>query len=213
MTTVAVLAKAPVSGRVKTRLCPPLEPSEAAALAEASLADTLGAVASTTCDHRSLFLDGDPGPWLPPGFTVVAQRGVDLAARLAHAFTVVAGPTILVGMDTPQATPELLERAITALLRPGTTSVLGLSDDGGYWAIGLRTPDPGVFAGVPTSTKTTGVRQLARLYAVGPVSLLPRLRDVDTFRDAVAVAALAPHSRFAAMLETLDTQRQLVRTS
>ena len=69
------------------------------------------------------------------------------------------------------------------------------------------------FAGVPTSTQTTGVRQLARLDAVGPVSLLPRLRDVDTFRAAVPLAALAPHSPFAAMLETPATQRQLVRTS
>lgn len=213
MTTVAVLAKAPLAGRVKTRLCPPLAPAEAAALAEASLADTLGCVARTTCDRRFLFLDGDPGPWLPPGYTVVAQQGADLAARLAHAFTVVTGPTVLIGMDTPQVTPELLERAIAALVRPGTTSVLGHADDGGYWAIGLRDPDPSVFAGVPTSTPITGVRQFARLRAFGPVSLLPQLRDVDTFPDAVAVAPLIPRSRFASTLKALDRQPRLVGMS
>lgn len=213
MTALLVLAKAPVPGRVKTRLCPPLEPSQAAAVAEASLADTLESVANARCDRRLLVLDGHPGPWLPTGFTVVVQRGGGLAARLAHAFAAVNEPAILIGMDTPQVTPTLLEAAITALVHPRTTSVLGLAEDGGYWAIGLRNPDPSVFRGVPMSTSTTGMRQFARLQLLGPVSLLPQLRDIDTFPDAVAVAALAPSSRFAAVLKTLTGRTQLVRTA
>ena len=64
MSTVIVLAKAPVPGRVKTRLTPPFSPQEAASLAEASLRDTLAAASGSRADHLLLFLDGDPGPWL-----------------------------------------------------------------------------------------------------------------------------------------------------
>ena len=66
---VVVIAKEPIPGRVKTRLTPPFTPEEAAALAEASLTDTLAAVADTTVARRVLALDGTPGRWLPPAST------------------------------------------------------------------------------------------------------------------------------------------------
>ncbi|NEA25616.1 glycosyltransferase, partial [Actinomadura bangladeshensis] len=80
-----VIAKEPVPGRVKTRLTPAYTPCEAAALAEASLHDTLTAVAAAPAGRRTLALDGAPGPWLPGGFTVIAQRGTGLDERLAAA--------------------------------------------------------------------------------------------------------------------------------
>src|SRR5204862_7452342 len=80
---LVVMAKEPLPGRVKTRLCPPLQPEQAAALAEAALADTLAAVAWTPARRRVLVLDGSPGPWLRPGFEVIEQRGDGLAERLA----------------------------------------------------------------------------------------------------------------------------------
>jgi len=70
-THVLVLAKEPRPGRVKTRLCPPCSPEEAATVAAAALADTLEAVAASGADRHILALDGRPGPWLPPGFEVV----------------------------------------------------------------------------------------------------------------------------------------------
>src|SRR5205807_5507305 len=85
--TIIVLAKAPVPGRVKTRLCPPCDPAQAARLAEAALVDTLRAVAAPRWDRRVLVLDGTPGPWLPGRFEVLPQRGDGLDERLAHAFT------------------------------------------------------------------------------------------------------------------------------
>ncbi len=97
-----VIAKEPVAGRSKTRLCPPLEPEQAAALAAAALADTLAAVAQTPARARILALDGNPGEWLPDGFEIVSQGGGGLDARLATAFETSAGPALLVGMDTPQ---------------------------------------------------------------------------------------------------------------
>ncbi len=197
-----VIAKAPVPGRVKTRLTPPCSPAEAAALAGAALADTLAAVAAAGGGperRRVLVLDGEPGDWVPGGFEVIPQRGGGLAERLAHAFADAGGPAVLVGMDTPQLTPALLDAALAAL--EGADAVYGPATDGGYWLIGLREPDERVFAGVPMSVETTGAEQLARLRELGlEVAELPALLDVDTVDDARAVAAEAPESRFAAAL-------------
>ena len=193
-----MLAKAPVAGRAKTRCCPPCTFAQAADLAESALVDTLTAVAATPAARRVLVLEGSPGRWLPAGFDVMAQRGSGLDLRLAAAFDDVGGPALLVGMDTPQVTPHLLASATTALCRPGVDAVLGPADDGGYWAIGLRRPDPSVFVGVPMSTNRTGLAQLTRLRErAGHVELLPVLADVDTFAVALDVAAQVPGTRFA----------------
>lgn len=109
-----VIAKAPVPGRVKTRLCPPLTPTEAAAVAAAALADTLDAVAGCAADRKILALDGNPGDWLPPGFEVIPQRGATFCHRLAHAWSDASGPGLQIGMDTPQVTSELLDRCLEA---------------------------------------------------------------------------------------------------
>jgi uncharacterized protein len=202
--TLIVLAKAPVSGRVKTRLCPPCDPEQAAELAEAALVDTLRAVATTRCERRVLVLDGAPGPWLPAGFEVLAQRGNGLDERLAHAFTDTGTGGLLIGMDTPQLTPTRLTAALRALGAPGADAVLGPSVDGGWWALGLHTPDPAVFLDVPMSTPHTADAQRARLHELHlRTAALPTLRDVDDFDDALAVARTAPGSRFAATLRSM----------
>ncbi|MEU6995269.1 DUF2064 domain-containing protein [Streptomyces sp. NPDC046465] len=199
MTTLLVIAKEPLPGRVKTRLTPPFTPHEAARLAEAALADTLRAVADASARRRVLVLDGASGPWLPTGFEVVPQGAGGLDERLAAAFAACTGPTLLIGMDTPQVTPELLSVDFA-----GCDALFGPAEDGGFWALGLAEPDPGLLRGVPMSTPTTGAAQRARLMAAGLcVRDLPRLRDVDTAADAAAVAAAAPHSRFAAQLARL----------
>ncbi len=196
MTTLLVIAKEPRPGRVKTRLTPPFTPREAASLAEASLADTLDVVAATPADRRVLVLDGEPGPWLPAGFEVVRQCAGGLDERLADAFARCAGPALLIGMDTPQVTPELL----TVDFAEGD-AWFGPAEDGGFWALGLADPSPALLRGVPMSTPQTGAVQRERLVLAGlRVRDLPRLRDVDTAADAEAVAALAPHGRFAARL-------------
>jgi rSAM/selenodomain-associated transferase 1 len=201
---LVVMAKAPVTGQVKTRLCPPLDHGQAAALAEAALADTLNAVAWTPARRRVLALDGAAGDWLPAGFEVIAQRGGGLAERLAHATRDVGESLLFVGMDTPQLTRALLCDALARLAEPGVDAVLGPTTDGGYWTIGLRAPDPDVFASVPMSTAGTGAAQRARLDELGlRTAELRPLRDVDTYEDAAAVAAIAPWSRFAATFELL----------
>lgn len=190
---LAVIAKAPVPGRVKTRLCPPYTPAQAAELAGAALLDTLAAVRAVPAVRRLVVLDGT----LPfPGLEVVAQRGRGLDERLAHAFTDVGAPTFLVGMDTPQVTPALLRAGLDAL--SWADAVLAPALDGGYWGIGLRAPDPRVFLGVPMSADHTLAAQRTRLADLGlRVAELPALRDVDTWADAERVAAAAPATRFA----------------
>ncbi|MFD4411409.1 MULTISPECIES: DUF2064 domain-containing protein [unclassified Streptomyces] len=199
MTTLLVIAKEPLPGRVKTRLTPPFTPRQAALLAEAALVDTLRTVAATPARRRVLVLDGVPGPWLPPGFEVVPQSSGGLDERLAAAFAGCDGPALLIGMDTPQVTPELLGVDFA-----DCEAYFGPAEDGGFWALGLADPDPHLLQGVPMSTTTTGAVQRARLVAAGlRVRDLPRLRDVDTAVDAEAVAAAAPGTRFAAELSRL----------
>ncbi len=207
MTALIVIAKAPVAGRVKTRLCPPCTPEQAAALATAALADTLDAVAAAPADRRVCVLDGEPGPWLPEGFEVLPQRGDGLDERLAAAFEDVRDPALLVGMDTPQLTAGHLRDGLDALAAPDCDAVLGLAPDGGYWAIGLRRPDRALFTGVPMSSHETGAAQRERLAGHGlRVTMLAELRDVDTIDDARVVADLAhPTSRFAVALRRIDT--------
>lgn len=212
MTTLIVIAKAPVPGRVKTRLSPPFTPAAAAALAEAALADTLETVLRVASARPVLALDGEPGAWLPVGFTVIPQINGGLDARIAGAFAAVAqrapGPALLIGMDTPQLT--------TVLLRPGWTgadALLGPACDGGFWALGFREPDPATvrraILGVPMSQPDTGQRQLARLRATGlRTRLLPVARDIDTAADAFAVAQLCPRSRFADLLQATAHSRR-----
>ena len=198
-----MIAKAPVAGRVKTRLCPPCTPAQAAELAEAALRDTLDAAArATRAGRRVIALDGTPGAWLPAGFEAIAQRGDGLAERLAAAFADVGEPAFLVGMDTPQVTPELLDEGLDAVTRGD--SAFGAALDGGYWGIGLHRPDPAVFAGVPMSTSRTGAVQRAQMSLLGlHPHVLPPLLDVDTFQDALAVAADAPGTRFASEVAAL----------
>jgi rSAM/selenodomain-associated transferase 1 len=199
-----VIAKAPVPGRVKTRLCPPCTPEQAARLARAALEDTLAAAAGASrAGRRMLALDGTPGAWLPPGWDVIEQRGEGLAERLADAFAQAGGPALLVGMDTPQLTAALLDEGLAAL--GNHDAAFGPATDGGYWAIGLRAPDPAVFAGVPMSRRNTGLVQRARLLALGMrVASLPPLRDVDAIADARAAARAAPASRFASALAAVE---------
>jgi uncharacterized protein len=201
-----VIAKEPVPGRVKTRLTPPCTPEQAAAVARAAIEDTLAAALAVEREiRRVLVLDGEPGSWLPDGFEVIPQRGDGLAQRLAAAFEDAGAPAFLVGMDTPQVTPALLEAGLDGL--EANESAFGAALDGGYWGIGLRAADARVFDGVPMSRDNTGAVQRARMAILGlRTAILPPLRDIDTIEDARAVAREAPGSRLAAALEAIEPE-------
>ncbi|MER7013564.1 DUF2064 domain-containing protein [Saccharopolyspora sp. NPDC000359] len=212
-TALLVVAKSPVPGLVKTRMCPPATPAEAARIAAASLLDTIDAVRDTARARPVLALSGDldaavGGVELRDalrGWTVLGQRGDGFPARLAAAHLDTAAahpglPVVQIGMDTPQVTPDLLTEACAAL--DDADAALGPAEDGGWWAIGFRDPAvASVLGSVPTSRPDTGARTLAALRTAGlRVALLPELTDVDRMGDAVRVAGSVPGSRFSASL-------------
>jgi glycosyltransferase A (GT-A) superfamily protein (DUF2064 family) len=206
--TILVIAKAPLPGRAKTRLAPRFGFDGAARIAAAALADTMAAVAQVPARQRILVLDGPSGPWVPVGVEVIAQGLGGLDARLSEAFDAVAGdgPAVLVGMDTPQFRPAMLEG-----FDPNSDDAcLGMAADGGFWTIGFA--DPGrareCIAGVPMSTDNTGAIQLSRLLAAGlSVRLLQTLCDVDTPDIAAQVADQFPETLFAATVRDLVAVR------
>jgi uncharacterized protein len=210
-----VLAKAPVPGLAKTRLSPPATPGQAAAIAAAALLDTLDAVlavpgACPVVAHTGRLEHAVRRSELVNALdrTVqFSQRGTGLGERIAAAHAEVARrlpglPVLQIGMDTPQAGPELLGAALAELHRPGgPDALLGPAADGGWWALGLRDPwRAALVAGVPTSRADTGARTLDALRGAGlRVAVLPELRDVDTVEDARSVAGHPDAgSRFAA---------------
>jgi rSAM/selenodomain-associated transferase 1 len=207
MRTIIVMAKAPRAGMVKTRLCPPLDPADAAAIAEGCLQDTLRAVLATPVDRRVVALEGPPCRWLPPGIDVIPQRGERFGHRLACALADAGGSGLLIGMDTPQVTPGLLSHALDTLRSKSTGAVLGQSEDGGWWALGVRRWHPHLFRNVPMSTVLTGAAQRAQLMALGlEVAMLPALRDIDHWDDVLEVVRQIPGSSLARAVQRLQKE-------
>ena len=208
-----VLAKAPVPGEVKTRLCPPATFAQAARIAAAAFLDTVDAVLAVPDVTPVVALSGDLAYAVDAAAltaqlratTVLAQRGTTLGHRIAAAYAdtaVVLGhrPVLQIGMDTPQVDATLLSHCLDLLDGDGVDAALGLATDGGWWVLGVRRPElADLIADIPTSRPDTGARTMAALRAAGcRVVELPELSDVDTWDDAAAVAPDVPDGRFAA---------------
>ena len=188
-----VVAKAPVPGRVKTRLGAVIGMETAARVAAAALLDTIGACRDAF-DEWHLALDGDLRGACSEdalrdqltGWRIHAQRGGSLGQRLAraHADAAGPGPTVQIGMDTPQVTAGDLRQVARA--SEDGNAVLGPAGDGGWWVLALR--DPGAAEGLTgvrmsqsdTHRSTQKVLERAGLHVV-PARML---RDVDTVSDA-----------------------------
>jgi glycosyltransferase A (GT-A) superfamily protein (DUF2064 family) len=216
-----VVAKAPVPGFAKTRLCPPATARQAAEIAASALLDTLEAVYSTPRAIPLVAMTGELSEAARSdeifhalrSATVFAQRGWDFATRLANAHSDVNAlhtglPVVQIGMDTPQVTAEILTAAAEPLLQGGREAVLGPAEDGGWWALGLRDPRQAVVLGeVPMSQDDTGERTLRALTASGlQVESIAALSDVDTMSDARRVAKLRPNGRFATAVAAVRGQ-------
>jgi uncharacterized protein len=208
MTCLLVVAKAPVAGLAKTRLCPPATPEEAADIAAAALLDTLDAVFAVPGTTPVVAFTGDLTRASRRAeiteslnrATVIPQRGKDFADRLANAHGDIAelGPVLQIGMDTPQVTPQLLIGAIEQL--QDLDAVLGHAADGGWWALGLRDPlQAQALRQVPMSRNDTGDLTYEVLSHLR-IGHLPVLSDVDTMSDAVQVASTMTTGRFAELV-------------
>lgn len=203
-TTIIVMAKSPIAGRAKTRLCPPCTSEESASLARAALIDTLTAAVNSEADRVVVCLRGAQDDWLIGRTEVIEQRGDSFAQRLSNAFVDVDQPAILIGMDTPQVTATVLNHAIQEFNAPKVQAAFGPASDGGFWLLGLHQADPRAILGVRMSQPDTGQQQLERLKSLGLwVAELQEMTDVDTFDDALAVALAAPRTRFATTVREL----------
>jgi hypothetical protein len=188
---LALFAKAPVAGLVKTRLCPPLSHQEAAELYRAMLLDILDQ--HTAGPKRELELwyapEGARG-WFeanaPGGYRLRAQQGEGLGPRMAALFRAHAGgraPVVLRGTDSPSLPLARVEAAFDSLERADL--VLGPDLDGGYNLIGLRGSPEELFE-IPFSTARVLQETLSRARALGlRVELLPPHYDVDVASDLV----------------------------
>ncbi|WP_166973769.1 TIGR04282 family arsenosugar biosynthesis glycosyltransferase [Brevibacterium atlanticum] len=208
MTTLIMLAKECVPGKVKTRLHPPLSLTQAAEVAAACIDITTTAVDSCTWTRTILCFDGTSLPRDFTGWEIIEQVTGGLDERIAAAFDVCTGPTVLIGMDSPQLDRRVLDR-LSAEWPEDCDAWFGPAADGGFWALGLREPDGELVRGVPMSRPDTGAIQLDRLRTAGRrTKLLPTLRDIDTIDDLHAVARLLPWSPLAKLVGSLSESEE-----
>ncbi|MBI4588380.1 MAG: TIGR04282 family arsenosugar biosynthesis glycosyltransferase [Candidatus Rokubacteria bacterium] len=185
---VFIMAKTPQPGEVKTRLCPPLTGVEAAELYRCflldkieqvrSLKEAIPAVAYAPAEGRTVFES------LAPGFALIPQRGPDLGARLANGFadflTNGCDAALAIDSDTPTLPVEFLEQALDLIWTPSVDVVLGPTEDGGYYLIGLRALHRLLFEDISWSTSRVLPETIKRAEASGlRIARLPAWYDVD----------------------------------
>jgi uncharacterized protein len=197
---LAVMAKAPRAGKVKTRLCPPLTPEQSAALNICFLKDTTRNIAEVAASGGAAGLIsytpvGDEGAFdnlLPARFALIAQRGDAFGERLLAAaediLSVGYGAVCLIDSDSPTLPTDALKIAVEELAKPGDRVVLGGSDDGGYYLIGLKAAHKEPFERITWSTGSVYAETVERVREAGlELVELPTWYDVD---DAATLAVL-----------------------
>ncbi|MBM3224592.1 MAG: glycosyltransferase [Candidatus Tectomicrobia bacterium] len=189
---VVIMTKLPYPGQVKTRLCPPLTPVQAAALSRAFIFDKLTQVRALTAIRPALAYAPASGEDffadIAPEFTLVAQQGAGLGERLLHVleyfFSLGDTGVLLTDSDTPHLPPACLQQAVALLATPTVDVVLGPSDDGGYYCIGVHALHHELFLDMPWSTSAVLAETVQRAAVLGlRVAQLPTCFDIDTPDD------------------------------
>ena len=195
---LAVMAKVPHAGPVKTRLTPPLTTEEAAQLSVCFLRDITANILGLTDDRAERVILYTPEnaerslkTLVPDGFRFTPQRGTTLAERLANAGTELLDEfqsVCLINSDSPTLPRQILVSALSCLELEGDRVVLGPSQDGGYYLIGLKQPHPSLFDRIAWSTPDVLAQTIERAREIDlNVELLPPWYDVD---DAAALQLL-----------------------
>jgi len=215
---LAVMAKAPVAGHVKTRLVPPLSHDQAADLSRALLADLLGHVSALTGAEHYLFFTPEGAAAsmseLAGGkFHLVAQRGDDLGARMEAVFADLwkrgHRRMVLIGGDLPVFPLEFLEQAFARLDTPADRVVLGPSRDGGYYLVGMNRRVAEIFTDMTWSHGRVLSETLKKIRSLGIEALqLPLWFDVDTPADLAEMRQLV-RGRKKSMKNTAGVLRRL----
>jgi uncharacterized protein len=189
---IAIMAKAPIPGAVKTRLVPPLTAEQAAELAACFLRDTAATVARVALRSRAegvvVYTPRSEAEAInrlvPAPFERMPQRGKELTARLTNATRELFGmgfvSVIFMNADTPHLPARFLRAAMAELARAGDRVVLGPAEDGGYYLIGLKQPHTALFERIRWSTPSAREQTLERAAGLGlATTLLPAWYDVD----------------------------------
>ncbi len=197
---ILIFAKAPVPGRVKTRLAATLGEEEAARFYAAMVRNAVETAMAVALAPVRLYVEGVEHPLfveLKEQFDIplLEQKGEDLGARMDGALRDTlreADHALLIGCDWPMVDADYLERAL-ALLAQGAEVVLGPAEDGGYVLIGLRNPQPRLFEGIPWGGTSVSAVTLARCEELGIVPQeLPGRYDIDTEADLRRFHAESP---------------------
>src|SRR5436853_900189 len=188
---LAVMTKAPRAGHVKTRLIPPLSAEEAAQLNICFLRDTAAAITkacSTTARGVGVYTPiGAEAAYidiLPGDFDLLPQHGDGFGERLAFAtedlFQCGFASVCLIDSDSPTVSADVYAQAVEQLSGPNNHVVLGPSDDGGYYLIGIKRNHPELFERIDWSTERVFDQTRQRIHEIKlEVSLLPTGYDVD----------------------------------
>lgn len=189
---VAIMAKAPRIGDVKTRLAPPLAAAEAALLGGAFIRDTAGnilAAARSTPIHGHVAYSprGSQAVFralLPAAIRLLPPRRAGLGYGLADAahdlLAAGYGSACLVNADSPTLPTAMLIEAAEALREPGDRVVLGPAEDGGYYCIGLKQAHKRLFEDIDWSTERVFAQTLHRAREIGLAAIvLAPWYDVD----------------------------------
>ena len=187
---LAIMTKVPRPGEVKTRLSPPLTPEEAAALNRCFLRDTAAAIAQVgqpaqgVACYTPVGLESGYRDIFPRDFQLIAQRagtfGERLAAATADLFAVGFAAVCLIDSDSPTVPASTFARGVQILSMPNDRVVLGPSDDGGYYLIGMKKLHPALFEDIAWSTDQVLAQTRQKAQELGlEVSLLPDGYDVD----------------------------------
>jgi rSAM/selenodomain-associated transferase 1 len=210
---LAVMAKAPVPGTVKTRLAPPLTQEQAAELYLALLSDQLEHLTELgAADLYVAFTPSDAMPLIasiaPAGYRCFAQRGGDLGERmnevLAELWRRGHRNLILIGSDLPPVPLNTFHDGFAQLSAGEKRVVLGPSSDGGYYLIGMNPPVPEIFSGMTWSHEHVLEVTTDKLTGLGiDFGLLPEWFDVDTVEDLERLRAVSDLSMRDSMQRTL----------
>lgn len=210
-TAVVIMAKAPQAGTVKTRLCPPLSPQTAAELYRAFLLDKIAQVRQLTQARATIaYTPEDSRPFfaaLAPDCLLIPQQGAELGARLINSFAqcFAAGYTsvLAIDSDTPHLPVAYLQQAVDLIALPQTDLVLGPTEDGGYYLIGLRAVYRELFEHMPWSTAAVVPETLRRAEALGlQLTWVPSWFDIDTAEELQRLQAMLAHNNSPASQHT-----------
>jgi rSAM/selenodomain-associated transferase 1 len=189
---VIVMIKAPRAGLVKTRLVPPLSEKQAASLAACFAQDVVRSAAGVAGELLVAYSPADGRDsleaLLPGGLLWCEQRGENLGARLdsvaAHADSLGFAPLVFIAADSPTLPPEFIATAIRWLDEGESDVVLGPTEDGGYYLVGLRRPARGLFQNIAWSTPRAYAQTTENASRLSLRLLrLPAWYDVDTHAD------------------------------